>query len=109
MAAQQRLGLWPERRPGAGRAHSSRTTAHGTLALVVQALLKCAGYSGLFAVLVSLVDLALWLARVLHKIVFPAAAVLVIGGCVLGLVLKWKHNLDSVPDMLGSMEIVTRI
>jgi uncharacterized protein (DUF1499 family) len=41
--------------------------------------------------------LALWQAQVFPQGVLPALAGMVIGGFVLGLTLKWKHNLASVP------------
>ena len=60
-------------------------------------LVKYAGYSSVAALVVCLVGLALWQAQVFPQGVIPALVGLVIGGCVLGLTLKWKHNLDSVP------------
>ena len=60
-------------------------------------LVKYAGYSSIAALVVCLVGLALWQAQVFPHGMIPALVGLVIGGCVLGLTLKWKHNLASVP------------
>ena len=60
-------------------------------------LVKYAGYTSVAALVVCLVGLALWQSQVFPQGVFPALAGLVIGGFVLGLTLKWKHNFASVP------------
>lgn len=60
-------------------------------------LVKCAGYISVAALVVCLVGLALWQVQVFAQGMIPALVGLVIGGCVLGLTLKWKHNLASVP------------
>ncbi|MFM9962273.1 MAG: DUF1499 domain-containing protein [Planctomycetaceae bacterium] len=60
-------------------------------------VVKGAGLLGLTGVVVSLAGLALWQTKVFPQGMTPALVGLVIGGCVLGLTLKWKHNLDSVP------------
>ena len=60
-------------------------------------LVKYAGYSSVAALVVCLVGLVLWQAQVFPQGVIPALVGLVISGCVLGLTLKWKRNLDSVP------------
>lgn len=60
-------------------------------------VVKGAGLLSLAAVVVSFAGLALWQAKVFPQGMTPALIGLVIGGCVLGLTLKWKNNLDSVP------------
>lgn len=60
-------------------------------------LVKYAAYLSLGAVVVCLVGLALWAFELFPQGMTPALVGLVIGGCVLGLTLKWKHNLASVP------------
>lgn len=60
-------------------------------------LVKYAGYISVAALAVCLVGLALWQAQVFPQGMITALVGLVIGGCVLGLTLKWKHNLASVP------------
>ena len=61
------------------------------------ALVKYAAYLSVAAVVVCLIGLALWLTGYSPHGMIPALIGLIIGGCVLGLTLKWKHNLDSVP------------
>ncbi|MBC7816401.1 MAG: DUF1499 domain-containing protein, partial [Planctomycetaceae bacterium] len=60
-------------------------------------LVKYSGFISLAAVVVCLVGFALWYWEVASEGKTQALIGLVIGGCVLGLTLKWKHNLDSVP------------
>lgn len=60
-------------------------------------LVKYGGLISVVAFVVCLVGLALWQWKVFPEGMAPALIGLVIGGCVLGLTLKWKHNLDSVP------------
>ena len=60
-------------------------------------LVKYAGFISLAAVVVCLIGLALWQQKVFPQGMTSALIGLVIGGCILGLMLKWKHNLDSVP------------
>lgn len=60
-------------------------------------VVKYSGFISLVAVVVCLVGLALWYWEVVSEGRTYALIGLVIGGCVLGLMLKWKHNLDSVP------------
>ncbi len=60
-------------------------------------LVKYAGFISVAAVVVCLVGLALWHWEVVTQGKNEALIGLVIGGCILGLTLKWKHNLDSVP------------
>ena len=60
-------------------------------------LVKYSGFISVAAVVVCLVGLALWYWEVASEGKTQALIGLVIGGCVLGLTLKWKHNLDSVP------------
>ncbi len=60
-------------------------------------LVKYAGFISAAAVVVCLVGWALWQWKVFSQGMTPAIIGLVIGGCVLGLTLKWKHNLASVP------------
>ena len=60
-------------------------------------LVKYAGYISAVALVVCLAGLALWQTQVFPQGVIPALVGLVIGGCVLGLTLQWKHNLSSVP------------
>ena len=60
-------------------------------------LVKYAGFISAAAVVVCLVGLALWQWKVFPEGLRPALIGLVIGGCVLGLTLKWKTNLASVP------------
>ena len=60
-------------------------------------LVKYAGFISLAAVVVSLVGLALWHWEVVSQEWAHALIGLVIGGCVLGVTLKWKYTLDSLP------------
>ena len=60
-------------------------------------LVKYSGFISAVAVVVCLVGLGLWQWKVFPQGMTSALIGLVIGGCVLGLTLKWKHNLDSVP------------
>ena len=60
-------------------------------------LVKYAGFISLAAVVVSLVGLALWLWDVAPQEWTHALIGLVIGGAVLGVTLKWKYTLDSLP------------
>jgi len=60
-------------------------------------LVKYAGYLSVAGLVVSLAGLGLWQAQVFPHGTIPAIVGLVIGGCVLGLTLKWKRNLASVP------------
>lgn len=60
-------------------------------------LVRGAGRISLAAVVVSLVGLALWQWKVFPQGMTPALFGLVIGGSVLGVTLRWKHNLQSVP------------
>lgn len=60
-------------------------------------LMKYAGYISVASVVVCVCGLALWKTQVFPQGMIPALVGLVIGGCVLGLTLKWKHNLASVP------------
>lgn len=60
-------------------------------------LVKCAGCISVAAVVVCLAGLALWYWDVVPQDRNLAAIGLVTGGFVLGLTLKWKYNLDSVP------------
>ena len=60
-------------------------------------LVKYAGFISAAAVVVCLVGLALWQWKVFPQGMIPALIGLVIAGCILGLTLKWKHNLASVP------------
>ncbi len=58
---------------------------------------KAAGYLSAAASVVCLAGLGVWQARMFSQGVIPAIVGLVIGSGVLGLTLKWKHNLTSVP------------
>ena len=60
-------------------------------------VVKGAGLISLAGVVVSLAGLALWQWKVFPQGMTPALIGVVIGGCVLGLTLQWKHNLASVP------------
>lgn len=60
-------------------------------------LVKSSGWISMGAIALCLVGLALWQWKVLPQGMTPALIGLVISGCVLGLTLQWKHNLDSVP------------
>ncbi len=60
-------------------------------------LAKASGWISLAAVVACLVGLALALAKLLPGGITPALIGLLIGGFVLVVMLKWKHNLDSVP------------
>lgn len=60
-------------------------------------LVKAAGYIGAAAMIVCLAGLAVWQAKLFPQGLTPAAVGLVISAAVLGMTLKWKHNLDSVP------------
>lgn len=60
-------------------------------------VVKGAGVISLMAVVASLAGLALWQWQVFPQGMTPALVGLVIGSGVLGLMLRWKHNLDSVP------------
>ncbi|MEJ7590024.1 MAG: DUF1499 domain-containing protein [Planctomycetaceae bacterium] len=59
--------------------------------------MKTAGYISAAALVVSLAGLAVWQAGVFPHGMIPAIVGLVIGAGILGLTLKWKHNLASVP------------
>ena len=72
-----RLGLWGFQ-PGLG-------------------LAKYSAFLSLAAVVVCLVGLALWISGVGPKGLIPALIGLVVGGFVSVQMLRWKHNLDSVP------------
>ncbi len=58
---------------------------------------KYSGFISLAAVLVCVVGLALWYWEAASEGRTYALIGLVVGGCVLALMLKWKHNLNSVP------------
>ena len=58
---------------------------------------KFSGFISMVGVIVCLVGLALRYWEVASQGKTEALIGLVIGGCVLGLTLLWKHNLDSVP------------
>lgn len=60
-------------------------------------LVKAAGYIGAAALIVGLAGLAVWQAKLLPQGLTPSIVGLVIGAAVLGMTLRWKHNLDSVP------------
>ncbi len=60
-------------------------------------LVKAGGYLSAAAVVVCLAGLGVWQARIFPQGMIPAIVGLVIGSGVLGLTLKWKHNLSSVP------------
>jgi len=60
-------------------------------------LVKYAGFISAAAVVVCLVGLALWQWKAFPHGMMPALIGLLIAGCILGLTLKWKHNLASVP------------
>ena len=60
-------------------------------------LVKYAGFISVAAVVVCLVGLALWHWEVAPQEWTHALIGLVIGGCVLGVTLKWKYTLDSLP------------
>jgi len=60
-------------------------------------LVKAAGYISVTALIVCLAGLAVWQFKVFPQGMIPAIVGLVIGSAVLGLTLKWKHNLASVP------------
>ena len=60
-------------------------------------VVKYSGFLSLAAVVVCLVGLALWYWEVVSQGRNYAIIGLVIGGSVVGMMLKWKHNLDSVP------------
>ena len=60
-------------------------------------LVKYAGFISLAAVMVSLVGLALRHWEVAPQEWIHALIGLVIGGAVLGVTLKWKYTLDSLP------------
>ncbi len=61
------------------------------------ALVKAAGYISAAASVVCLSGLAVWQAGIFPQGMIPAIVGLVIGSGVLGMTLKWKHNLTSVP------------
>ena len=60
-------------------------------------LVKYSAFLSLAAVVVCLLGLGLSIAGFGSKALIPALIGLVIGGFVAVLMLKWKHNLDSVP------------
>lgn len=60
-------------------------------------VVKYSGAISLIAVVVCVVGMALWQWEVVTQGRTYALIGLAIGGCVFGLVLKWKYNLDSVP------------
>ena len=60
-------------------------------------LVKYAGFISVAALVACLAGLALWQVKVFPQGMIPALVGTVIGGGVLGLTLKWKHNLASVP------------
>ena len=60
-------------------------------------LVKYSAFLSLAAVAVCLLGLALWLAGFGPGGLIPALIGLVLGGFVAVWMLKWKHNLDSVP------------
>ena len=60
-------------------------------------LVKYSGVISLASVVVCLIGLALWHWEVVSVGRTYALFGVVIGGCVLGLMLRWKHNLGSVP------------
>ena len=60
-------------------------------------LVKAGGHISAAAVVVCLAGLAVWQLKVFPQGMIPAIVGLVIGSAVLGLTLKWKHNLASVP------------
>ena len=60
-------------------------------------LVKAAGYISVAAVIACLAGLAVWQFKVFPQGVIPATVGLLIGSAVLGLTLKWKHKLASVP------------
>ena len=60
-------------------------------------LIKFAGYVSAGALVVCLAGLAAWQAAVFPQGMTPAIIGLTIAAGVLGLTLKWKHNLASVP------------
>ncbi len=60
-------------------------------------LVKYAGFVSLAAVVVCLVGLALWYWEVAAQEMTHALIGLVIGACVLGVTLKLKYTLDSLP------------
>lgn len=60
-------------------------------------LVKAGGYLSATAVVVCLAGLGVWQARIFPQGMIPAIVGLVIGSGVLGLTLKWKKNLSSVP------------
>lgn len=60
-------------------------------------LVKSAGFISLAGVVVCLVGLGLWQWEVVSQGRNQAIIGLIIGGCVLGVTLKWKYTLDSLP------------
>ena len=60
-------------------------------------LVKAAGYTSAAAVAICLAGLAVGQINMLPQEIPPAIVGLVIGSGVLGLTIKWKHNLTSVP------------
>ena len=60
-------------------------------------LVKYAAYLSLAAVVVCLLSVALWTMGIFPGGMTPALIGLVISGFVSAWMLKWKHNLDSVP------------
>src|SRR5438132_6012686 len=60
-------------------------------------LVKYSAFLSLAAVVVCLLGLARWMGGFGSGGLTPALIGLVIGGLVAGWMLKWKHNLDSVP------------
>jgi hypothetical protein len=60
-------------------------------------LVKSSGYISALAVALCLTGLAVWQWRIPAEGLIPSSVGLLIGCCILGLTLMWKHNLSSVP------------
>ncbi len=60
-------------------------------------LVKAAGYTCAAALVICLAGLVVGQSHIFPQEIAPAIVGLVIGSGVLGLTLKWKHNLTSVP------------
>ncbi len=60
-------------------------------------LVKTTGYLSAAALVICVAGLALWQAKTFSHGVTPSIIGLAIGIGVLGMTLKWKHNLNSVP------------
>ena len=58
-------------------------------------LVKAAGFISAAAMIVCLAGLAVWQAKLFPQGLTPAVVGLGISAAVLGMTLKWKHNLDS--------------